>query len=100
MAKDLNDKVLYESTHDIQDIYRSREEAADYGRSLRDKTPRVSHAGWKAPAERQTLFLYAMEECFSLRLCFSMAQRKLWRRIFLQRQPQVCMYRHAAIATS
>jgi uncharacterized protein (DUF2252 family) len=53
MAKGLKQKVPHENTHNTQDVYRSREEAAAYGRSLRDKTPRVSHAGWKAPAERR-----------------------------------------------
>jgi uncharacterized protein (DUF2252 family) len=53
MAKGLEEKVLHENTHDMEDVYRSREEAAVYGRSLRDKTPRVSHSGWKAPAERR-----------------------------------------------
>ncbi len=116
MAKDLNDKVLYEDTHDIQDVYRSREEAAAYGRSLRDKTPRVSHAGWKAPAGRRDPVDILIESSegrapslIPIRygrmlqspfMCFSMVQRQLWHLTFLQHQLQVCMCRHAAIAIS
>ena len=31
----------------------SRAEAQEYGRSLRDKVPRTSHAQWKASSDRQ-----------------------------------------------
>lgn len=38
---------------ELTDTHLSQEEAIEYGKSLRDKTPRVNHAGWQAPPDRR-----------------------------------------------